>query len=276
MSGKAKNIIAITIAAVAIIAVVAVVVLSSIVVRPTAYAGGWLDNIANVEIYHSSAEGNLLHSGSLDSELNEGTGEYAFLEDKYTVGEMLDMTNFSLISACLQFNYSFGLSLKEKNVADNEMTGSEMATRYSEITTGAENARGYSVVIRLDVEDPAVGETITLTDEHGRTCTQNYDTVMFTIDQDSDWVRNIDVYAFRWNAVFGESGVPGEDAASQTYYTMTCGMRTAAMLDVLVGVYGYDIFPEDEEEEEEDTEDTEDTEGTEGTDDTTEGTEETA
>lgn len=273
MSGKAKNIIAITIAAVAIIAVVAVVVLSSIVVRPTAYAGGWLDNIANVEIYHSSAEGNLLHSGSLDSELNEGTGEYAFLEDKYTVGEMLDMTNFSLISACLQFNYSFGLSLKEENVADNEMTGSEIATRYSEITTGAENARGYSVVIRLDVEDPAVGETITLTDEHGRTCTQNYDTVMFTIDQDSDWVRNIDVYAFRWNAVFGESGVPGEDAASQTYYTMTCGMRTAAMLDVLVGVYGYDIFPEEEEEEEEDTEDTE---GTEGTDDTTEGTEETA
>ena len=145
MSAKAKNIIAIVIAAVAILAVAAVVVLSSIVVRPTAYAGGWLDNVTAVEIYHSSAEGNLLHSGAIASELNEGTGEYA--DDGYTAGDLLDESGFSLIAACLQFNYSFGLSLADgDNAENNKMSRTEMSARHTELTTGAESARGYSVV----------------------------------------------------------------------------------------------------------------------------------
>ena len=267
MSDKAKNIIAIVIAAVAILAVAAVVVLSSIVVRPTAYAGGWLDNVTAVEIYHSSAEGNLLHSGAIASELNEGTGEYA--DDGYTAGDLLDESGFSLIAACLQFNYSFGLSLADgDNAENNKMSRTEMSARHTELTTGAESARGYSVVIRLGGEP----RSLELTDDHGRKVTQEYDTVMFNIDQDSDWVRNIEVYAFDWNGVFGENDDPA--TPSSDYYRMTLGMRTAGMLDILEGVYGYSAFPEDEEEEEdEDAEDTEGTDDTEGTEDTSDAAE---
>lgn len=249
MSGKAKNIIAIVIAAVAVIAVAAVVVLSSIVIRPMSYANGWMEDVKNVEIYHSSAEGYLIHSGGMESELLEGNGEYASLDEKYTVGDIFDMTNFSLISACLQFNYSFGLSLADTdNVKNNKMTGLEIQNVYTELTEGT--ALGYSFVIRLEGE-PRVLE---LKDDSGRKCTQEYDTVMFTVNQDSDWVRNIDAYAFSWNAVFGEHSEPGTESTAQDYYRLSFGMRTAAMLDVLEGAYTYDAFPEEEEEEtEEDT-----------------------
>lgn len=250
MSVKARNITAIAIAAVAVIAVVAVIVLSSIVIRPASYANGWMENVASVEIYHSSADG-YLHSGDLDSALNEGTGEYASLDDPYTVSDLFDMTSFSLISACLQFNYSFGLGLENTdNVRSNEMTASEISAKYSELTTGT--ALGYSLVVRLGSSGSSARRAMELTDAHGRTCTQYYDTVMFTVDQDSDWVRNITAYAFEWNDVFGEGLQNG------TYYSLSFGMRTAAMLDVLVGVYGYDAFPEEESEDNADdtTEDT--------------------
>ena len=265
MSGKAKNIIAIVVAAVAIIAIAAVVVLSSIVIRPVSYSNGWMEDVRNVEIYHSSAEGYLIHSGGMESELLEGNGEYAALEEKYTVGDIFDMTNFSLISACLQFNYSFGLSLADMdNVNNNKMTGLEMQNVYTELTEGT--ALGYSFVIRLEGE-PRVLE---LEDDHGRKCTQEYDTVMFTVNQDSDWVRNIDAYAFSWNAVFGEHSEPGTESTAQFYYRLTFGMRTAAMLDVLEGVYTYDAFPEEEEEEETGDDTTEEDTTTDGeTEDTT-------
>ena len=262
MSGKVKSIIAIVIAAVAVVAIATVVVLSSIVIRPVYYANGWLDDIETAEIYHSSAEGYLLHSGGLDSELIEGKGEYASLEDKYTVGEIFDMTNFSLISACLQFNYSFGLGLAEPaNVSDNKVSGLEVQTAYNDITEGT--ALGYSMVLRLGDTENGEPRVMELKDDEGRKCSQKYDTVIFTINQDSDWVRNIEAYAFVWNDVFGEHSDAGSEASAQTYYRLAFGMRTAAMLDVLEGVYTYEAFPEElpEEDSEGTTEDTEDTEG---------------
>ena len=223
MSGKAKNITAIVIAVVAILAVVAVTVLSSIVIRPVTYASGWMSDMETVEIYHSNAEGHILHSGGVDSALIEGDGEYASLEDPYTVSDLFDMTEFSLISACLQFNYSFVIRLAESS-------------------------------------DPAAARVMELTDSRGRKCSQRYDTIMFTVNQDSDWVRNITAYAFEWTDVFGEGLQNG------TYYRLSFGLRTSAMLDVLQGVYNYDPFPEEQEETEEET----DTETDSGTETTTE------
>ena len=260
MSGKAKNITAIIIAVVAILAVVAVTVLSSIVIRPVTYANGWMSDMETVEIYHSSAEGHILHSGGVDSALIEGDGEYASLKDPYTVSDLFDMTEFSLISACLQFNYSFGLGLDDdSSVSANEMTASEMSSKYSELTSGT--ALGYSFVIRLaESSDPAAARVMELTDSRGRKCSQRYDTIMFTVNQDSDWVRNITAYAFEWTDVFGEGLQNG------TYYRLSFGLRTSAMLDVLQGVYNYDPFPEEQEETEEET----DTETDSGTETTTE------
>ena len=252
---KTRNIIAITLGAVAVIAVAAVVTLACITVRPTSYAGGWLEReaVKNIEIYHSSVEGSLIHSGGTDSVL-VGNGELA--SEGYTADDLMSAMDFQLISACLQFNYSFGLSLAdEEHVKNNEVTGEEIKTAYNELTTGVK--LGYSFVITLNET-----RTLELTDDHDRKCTQEYNAVMFTVNEYSDWVRNIEAYAFVIDAP--DSDVPGEDAASQTYYKLKFGMRTAEMLDILEGVYGYDPFPEEAEEEEDTEDDTED--------DTTEGT----
>ena len=252
---KTRNIIAITLGAVAVIAVAAVVTLACITVRPTSYAGGWLEReaVKNIEIYHSSVEGSLIHSGGTDSVL-VGNGELA--SEGYTADDLMSAMDFQLISACLQFNYSFGLSLAdEEHVKNNEVTGEEIKTAYNELTTGVK--LGYSFVITLNET-----RTLELTDDHDRKCTQEYNAVMFTVNEYSDWVRNIEAYAFVYDDVMGEHSQPDEDAASQTYYKLKFGMRTAEMLDILEGVYGYDPFPE-EAEEEEDTEGDTTEEGTE-------------
>lgn len=254
---KTRNIIAITLGAVAVIAVAVVVTLACITVRPTSYAGGWLEReaVKNIEIYHSSFEGSLIHSGGTDSVL-VGNGELA--SEGYTADDLMSAMDFQLISACLQFNYSFGLSLAdEEHVKNNEVTGEEIKTAYNELTTGVK--LGYSFVITLNET-----RTLELTDDHDRKCTQEYNAVMFTVNEYSDWVRNIEAYAFVYGDVMGEHSQPDEDAASQTYYKLKFGMRTAEMLDILEGVYGYYPFPEEAEEEEDTEDDTED--------DTTEGT----
>ena len=253
---KTRNIIAITLGAVAVIAVAAVVTLACITVRPTSYAGGWLerDAVESVAIYHSSVGGVLPHADGTDGADAVLAGEGVLASEGYTVDDLMNAMNFQLISACLQFNYSFGLSLAdEDHVKNNEVTGEEIKTAYNELTTGVK--LGYSFVITLNEK-----RTLELTDDHDRKCTQEYDRVMFTVTEYSDWVRNIEAYAFVYDDVMGERDQPDEDAASQTYYKLKFGMRTAEMLDILEGVYGYDPFPE---EAEEDTEDDTTEEGTE-------------
>lgn len=146
MSTRTRNLIVAAIATVAILGVVAVIVLASIRIQPLSYAGGWLEkeNVKNVNIYHSSYDG-----ARLPNETNGklvGDGESSGV---YGYDDLLNATSFSLISACLQFNYSFGLGLADNsNVKNNEMTGSEMRTKYEEITSGG--ARGYSFVFSLN------------------------------------------------------------------------------------------------------------------------------
>lgn len=79
---------------------------------------------------------------------------------------------------------------------------------------------------------------------------------MFTITEDSDWVRNIEAYAFVYDDVYLDSDVPGEGAESQTYYKLKFGIRTGTMLDMLEDIYDLEPFPEesDDEETEEGTE----------------------
>lgn len=257
MSTGTRNLIIAVIATVAVLGVVAMIVLASIRIQPLSYAGGWLEkeNVESVNIYHSSYDGARLPNET-DGKLigdGESSGVYGY-------SDLFDATSFSLISACLQFNYSFGLGLADNdNVKNNEMTGSEIRTKYEEITSGG--ALGYSFVISLNKT-----RTIELKDSDGRKVSQNYDTVMFTITEDSDWVRNIDAYAFVYDDVYLDTDVAGEGADSQTYYKLTFGLRTGTMLDMLEDIYDLEPFPEESEEDTETEENTdESTETTEGT-----------
>lgn len=254
MSTGKKNLIVAAIAIVAVLGVVAVIVLASIRIRPLSYANGWLEkeNVNSVNIYHSNYDGARLPNETDGKLIGEGESSGV-----YSYEDLFEATSFSLISACLQFNYSFGLGLADNsNVKNNEMTGSEMRTKFEEITSGG--ALGYSFVISLKNT-----KRMELKDSDGRKVSQDYDTVMFTITEDSDWVRNIDAYAFVYHDVYLDSDVPGTVAESQTYYKLKFGLRTGTMLDMLEDIYDLEPFPEesDSDESEEDTE--------EGTDEST-------
>ena len=92
MSGKVKSIIAIVIAAVAVVAIATVVVLSSIVIRPVYYANGWLDDIETAEIYHSSAEGYLLHTDETNKPVITINPYKTYLHQRFSI--FLALGNF--------------------------------------------------------------------------------------------------------------------------------------------------------------------------------------
>lgn len=248
MSTRTRNLIVAAIAIVALLGVIAVIVLASIRIRPLSYADGWLEkeNVKSVDIYHSSYDGARLPGETNGKLIGDGDSSGVYCYD-----DLFDSIGFSLISACLQFNYSFGLGLADNaNVANNEMTGSEMRAKYEEVTGG--KALGYSFVISLSRV-----KTMELKDSDGRKVAQDYDTVMFTVTEDSDWVRNIDAYAFEYDEIYRDTDVSGEIPDSATYYKLRFGLRTGALLDMLEDIYDLEPFPEETDDADDETEDVE-------------------
>ena len=248
MSIKARNIVAIVVAAVAVAAVVAVIVLASITIKPTAYsgsshAGGWLTDYSSVEIYYSgqrmpgeNAEGKLTGNGA-DS-------------GKYGYSDVLDTMNFPLFSACLQFNYDFGLRLADKShVKKNQLTLTELKAEVAKITDGT--AAGYSFVIKfdgartLDLKDGDGRQASLGRDEQGNYILPSYDTVIFTVTEDSDWARQLTAYAYLASDLDRQSDAPGETAG--TYYRLGFGAKTSALVNMLDDIYDPSEPPAEDE-----------------------------
>ncbi len=248
MSSKTRNAIAIIVSAVAVLAVIAVIVLASITIIPSSYGDGWLEDRASVVIYR---DGTRLPGEDENGKL-VGDGEDSGL---YTYDDLFATLNFSLFSACLQFNYDFGLELTGDTAASSRVSVSDISTAYDSVVSG--DTTGYSVVIRFNEI-----KTMTLVDDSGKTVTQEYDTVMFTLAEDSEWVRNITAYAYLDSDVHGSSDDFG--IASKDYYTVRFGAKTSDFIDMLDDVFDVPAAPEEDEDDTTDDGTTDD-----GTDDGT-------
>lgn len=257
MSIKARNIIAISVAAVAVAAVVAVIVLASITIKPTAYAGssnadGWLTGYDSVEIYYS---GKRLPGENGEKKL-VGDGEKSGL---YGYEDVLSAMNFPLFSACLQFNYDFGLRLADKsNVKKNALTLSELKAEVAKATDGT--TKGYSFIVRFaeprtyDLRDNDGRRAALGKDDAGNYILPSYDTVVFSVTEDSDWAKQLTAYAYMASDLELQTDEPG--ATAGTYYRLSFGAKTSALVDMLDDIYD-PTEPPAEEEEGENGEDTE-------------------
>lgn len=259
MSIKARNVIAIVVAAVAVAAVVTVIVLANIIIKPTSYAGsshegGWLDGYSSVDIYYS---GTRLSGANADGFLT-GNGEES---GKHTYKDVLDEMNFPLFSACLQFNYDFGLRLADKsNVKRNELTLSQLRAEVAKISDGT--VAGYSFVLRfaqprtLDLKDSDGRQASIGKDADGNKILPSYDTVVFSVTEDSDWARQMTAYAYLAADLELSSDVPGTTAG--TYYRLSFGAKTSSMIDLLDDIYDPSEPPAEDEEEEGDSDESTD------------------
>ena len=243
MSMKTKNIIAIVIGAVAALAIVAVIILACITIRPADFADGWMRDYEAVEIYRNGTRMNGVNTdGKLVGDgVNSG---------KYSYDDIFGALDFSLFSACLQFNYDFGLRLSGDTLSSSKITSGELRTTVDGFTS--ENENGYAFIIRLKDE-----KTITLTDKSGKTATQTFDTVVFSLSEDSDWARDLDAYVFNYNDLYIASDAPGVNTVE--YYKVKFGARTAAAIDMLDLTYGDEPAPSDDDAEDNETTDEETT-----------------
>lgn len=252
MSIKVRNIIAISVAAVAVAAVVTVIVLASITVKPLNYGGssnadGWLSGYKSVDIYYG---GQRLSGANKDGKLT-GNGDDS---GKYGYSDVFDTMNFSLFSACLQFNYDFGLRLADKSyLKNNEMTLTDIKTEISKLTDGTSSS--YSFVIRLgetrtlDLKDNDGRQASTGRDADGKYVLPVYDTVIFTVTEDSDWARQLTAYAYLQADIDRITTEPGD--FTDTYYRLSFGAKTSSLINMLDDIYDPSLPTEDDDTEEE-------------------------
>lgn len=225
MSKRVKNIVAIIVALVAVAAITTVIVLASITIKPVAYADGWLNNYEAVDIYYS---GTRLSGADENGKLvGDGTDS-----GKYTYDDVLSQMNFSLFSAAMQFNYGFGLELFDvDNIENNELTNTEVKDVISKIESG--DTEGYSFIVRL----PEIKSLNLSTYWGNQKRVQNFDTVVFTVTEDSEWARSLTAYAFTHNELYLSSDDPADDINKQTYYKLKFGAKTSSLIDMLDDIY---------------------------------------
>lgn len=224
MSIKTKNIITIVIAAVALVAVIVVTTLAAVTVNPTTYADNWLKDYASVEIYYG---GQAMNAAVDENGKLLGNGD---AQGEYSVADVFDSMNFSLFSACIQFNYDFGLSFEDASKAsNNEITVEQLKERVRNVTAGSD--RHYSFIVTL----PQARE-LSVRDNGGTEVVQTYDTVLFTVTEDSDWARNLSACVFLQDDLNRVSTQPGD--GTKVYYKLKFGARTSTAIDILDLVYG--------------------------------------
>ncbi len=227
MSKKAKNIISVAVAAVAVAAVVAVVVLACITVKPMEY-NGWLSGYENAEI-------SVYYNGNLLSDATDEKGNLIGTNDnykpEYSYKDIIESMNFSLFSACIQFNYDYKLRLSDKSdVEKNEVEVSWLAQQVSALTTGNAVTNKYTIVIKLPEE-----REMTLKADGGKEVKQTYDSAIFVLTEDSDWARMLEAYVYKEADLHR---VNADELENTTYYSLRFGARTAAAIDMLDVVYG--------------------------------------
>lgn len=228
---KIRKFIAITVGAIAVLAVATIIALSCITVSPVAHADGWMKEPATVSIYRAGERLSVSSDGKL-----VGKGE---LSEQYTYDDVIDSMNFSLFSALLQFNYDYGLKLYDNKVASAEISEKEVKTETEKVKNG--ELEGFSFIISFADE-----RTLSLTDGSGKTVEQTYDTVVFTITEDSEWAKNLTAYVYDYSDVYGSS----DDYEQTTYYKLSFGAKTSTAVDILTACYGEEIEePETEEGE---------------------------
>lgn len=224
MSKKTRNIIAITVALVAVAAIIVVIVLASITIKPMQY-NGWLDGYENAEIsvYYN---GRVL-SGTTDKETGKLVGTGGDHDGEYSYKEIIESMNFSMFSACIQFNYDYKLRLEdETSVSKNELTVSALNGKVEDMKKSSNN---YTFVIKF-----AEKRTLMLKDKDGSEATQNYDTAVFQLSEDSDWARMLTAYVF----VADDLKRNDPDALANTkYYALNFGARTSTIIDILDLIY---------------------------------------
>lgn len=242
MSRKTRNIIAAVIGAVAVLAVVAVIILACITVRPADYADGWMRDYEAVEIYRNGVRMNGVDANGKIVGDGEHSGTYSY-------DDIINSLDFSLFSACLQFNYDFGLRLSKDTLSSSKITSGEIRTAIDGMTSANEN--GYTFIIRLKTE-----KSVTLTDKSGKTATQVFDAVVFTLSEDSDWVRDLEAFVFSYDDLYVSSDAPGANTAE--YYKVKFGARTSAAIDMLDLTYGDERAPAEDDDDDSDGNDDDD------------------
>lgn len=227
MSIKIRNIIAITVAALAAAAIIVIIVLASVTVKPMKY-NGWLDGYENAEI-------SVYYGGTLLQQATDENGKLIGTNDnyeaEYSYSDVIDSMNFSLFSACIQFNYDYKLRLADKSDVDaNKTTVSELKEAVSGMTTESGDAV-YTFVIKFND-----ARTLTLKDDNGAEATQRYDAAIFRLTEDSDWARMLDAYVYMTDDLLRGNR---DELASTAYYKMQFGARTSTAIDLLDLIYGH-------------------------------------
>ncbi len=226
MSEKIRNIIAITIGAIAVAAVIVVIVLACITVKPMEYYD-WLNGYEDAEIgiYYN---GRLLNQATNAEGKLVGEGHAEDYEPEYSYADIIESMNFSLFSACIQFNYDYRLRLADEDVDASERTVQQIRDQADSMTENANSQ--YTVKIKF-----AEPRTLTLKDKKGNEATQTYDSAIFTLTEDSDWARLIDAYVFIDDDLRRDNP---DELENTTYYALKFGAKTSTTVEMLDAVFG--------------------------------------
>lgn len=248
MKTRTRNIIAISVAAVAALSIVFVVVLAVIRIKP-------LDTMLDCESYQIRYGQNYLTGDGntglkIDSRKN--------VNRKYestTMDDLVNMCGFSVFKAWSQFKYDFNLRLADEDTGG--IGKDEIKTIFD--GTSAKLEKKFSFVFSFKE-----ARTLEVKDSDDTAYSQSYDTAVVVLTESNGWVGNVKMYIFEYAKVYGSpdnSQIGSSEVGYRLFYPVQFGAVTSEAIDTMYDVFNIDpdadTTPPEEEETDEGSEETE-------------------
>ena len=224
MKTKTKNIIAISVALVAVLSIAFVLTLALLKVEPMSE----LKASSSCQIYFGSNQ--LTGVLDLDEKITSKNENANRKYESTSVNEILDMCGFSVFKSWSQGKYDYSPRLAD---GSSYISNNDIMSYYS----GTAAANGAQFTLRFSFDEI---KEISIEGSDGTIYKQKYDTAVVILTDTAGWVGNITMYVFEYANVYGsfdKATVSTDTLGYYRFYPVQVGAVTSEAIDVLSDIF---------------------------------------